>query len=121
MKRRPSWNRRESSVTSNGFFTVLRSDRWFSAAHLPGVSRYLADQPKAAASTQENDKSPENPAAAQPTQSTSTPNHAGSQETAILSQSMIPSTHDRALIRPVLIVLAAVVITGILLWWLASP
>jgi hypothetical protein len=117
MKRRPSWNRRESSVTSNGFFTVLRSDRWFSAAHLPGVSRYLADQSKGTASTQADKNSAENPTGAP----TSTPNHAGSQETAILSQSMIPSTHDRSLIRPVLIVLAAAVITGILLWWLASP
>jgi hypothetical protein len=118
MKSRRSWNRRESSVTSNGFFTVLRSDRWFSAARLPGVSRYLAGQSKGTASPQADEDSTENPPGAPPTQSTFAPDHAGSHKTAILSQSMIPSTHDRFLIRPALIVLAAAAITLILLWWI---
>jgi hypothetical protein len=117
---RRSWNRRESSVTSNGFFTVLRSDRWFSAMRLPGVSRYLAGQSKGTASPQANGKSTENPAAAPPPESTSvqTPGHAEGQEMAILSRSMIPSAHDRFLIRPALIVLAASAITLLLLWWI---
>jgi hypothetical protein len=79
---------------------------------LPEVSRYLADQPKGTASTQADKNSAENPAAAQPTQSG--PNHAGSQEAAILSRSMVPSTHDR---RVMLIVLAVTAITLILLCW----
>ena len=126
MKSRRSWNRRESSVTSNGFFTVLRSDRWFSAARLPGVSRFLADQPKGAASPQENDNSTENPTAALPPESRAVreqnaPCHADSQEMAILSRSMIPSTHDRFMVRPALIVLAAAAITLIMLWWIGNP
>lgn len=109
---RRSWNRREFSVSPNGFFTVLRPDRWFSAMRLPGVSRYLADQPKGTASTQADQNSTENPAATQPTPSG--PDHAGSQEAAILSRSMVPSTHDR---RVMLIVLAVTAITLILLCW----
>jgi hypothetical protein len=43
--------------------------------------------------------------------------HADSHETAIPPQLLIPSTHDHHLMRTALIVLAAIVISFFLLWW----
>jgi hypothetical protein len=128
-----SWNRRDFDVTPNGFFTILKPTRWFSAMRQPGgfrylvgQSRYLVGQSMKTASPQANENPTENPTAAPPSESTSVPeqralDHPDIQETAILSQSMIPSTHDHRLMRPALIVLAATAITSILLWWLAHP
>jgi hypothetical protein len=122
MKKSPrSWNRREFSVTPNGLFTILKPTGWFATARLPGGFRYLVGQSKRTASLQAHENSTENPTAAFPPKSTFGPeqkaiDHADSQETAILSQSMIPSTHDHRLMRLALIVLAATAITWLFLW-----
>jgi hypothetical protein len=42
LKTPKTWNRREFDVTPNGYFTVLKSSGWFSAARLPAGFRYLA-------------------------------------------------------------------------------
>jgi hypothetical protein len=122
MKGPRSWNRREFAVTANGFFTVLKPTGWFSAARLPEGFRYLTGRSKGSAAP----RADENSTAALPTEPTSVPelkalDHADSQETAMLSQSMIPSTHDHSPTRPALIVLAATAITAILLWWIVDP
>jgi hypothetical protein len=118
-----SWNRREFSVTPNGYFTVLRSTGWFSTVRLPGVFQYRIGLSDVTAFPQANENTTENPTTAPLLESTSMPDqtafgHAGIQETAILSQSMIPSTHDYRLMRTVLIVLAAAAISLIILLWL---
>jgi hypothetical protein len=115
-----TWNRREFDVTPNGYFTVLKSTGWFSAVRLPGGFRYLVGLSKGTAYSQ----ALENPTASPPPELISVPvqkslDHSGSLETAILSQSMIPSTQDHSLMRPVLIALAAIAISWILLWWIA--
>jgi hypothetical protein len=114
MKKSPRiWNRRGFTIAPNGFFTVLKSTGSFAAWRLPGGFRYLAGQlRKTAAPRAQNIQ-----AAALRHQ---TPGNSDSQETAtaILSQSVIPSTrHDRPL-RLVFIVLAATAITAISLWYL---
>jgi len=40
MKSPTSWNRRGSAVTSNGYFTVLKSSGWFPTFRLPDGFRY---------------------------------------------------------------------------------
>jgi hypothetical protein len=126
MKILRSVNRRGSSVQSAGFFTVLRANTWFAASRLPGVSSYLVDQSKWAASLQAHDNPTGNPTAAPLTVSISAPEqkaqgHADSRENAIPLQIMMPSTYDHRPIRLALIVLAAAAITLIMLWWIANP
>jgi hypothetical protein len=41
MSKPPSWNRRGSAVTPNGFFTVLKSTGWFPTFRLPNDFRYV--------------------------------------------------------------------------------
>src|SRR5271157_4146239 len=113
-----TWNRREFSVTPNGYFTVLRPTGWFSTVRLPGGFRYQVGLSEPTEFTQAQ----ENPTGALSLESTSVPEqktlvHADNQETAILSQSMISSTHDHHLMRTVLIVLAAIVLSYLILWW----
>ena len=121
-----TWNRRDFTVTANGFFTILKPSRWFSAVPLPGGFRYLVGRSKRTSSPPAHENPTENPTAAPPLESTSEPtqkslDHADGQETAILSQSMIPGTLDhrlmRALMRAALIVFAAIAITCALLWF----
>ncbi|MGP8271599.1 MAG: hypothetical protein ACLQLH_16165 [Terracidiphilus sp.] len=118
-----TWNRREFDVAPNGYFTILKATGWFSAVRLPGGFRYLVRLPKWTAPQQAQENSTENPTAAPSPESTfepvqKAPGHADSQETAILSQSMIPGPQDHKLMRLVLIVLAATAVTSIVLWWL---
>jgi hypothetical protein len=118
MKGSRTWNRRDFAVTANGFFTILKPTGWFATVRLPGGFRYLVGQSKGIASPQAH----ESPTAAPPSDSTSVPgrkapDHADSQETAMLSQSMIPGTHHRPM-RLALIVLAATAIASIFLWLL---
>jgi len=121
-----SWNRREFTVAANGYFTVLRSTGWFSAVPLPGGFRYLVGQTKRTAIRQTLESTTQNPTAAVQFESTygpeqNAPGRADSQETAILSQSIIPGTFDhrlmRTLMRAALIILAATAITFALLWF----
>jgi hypothetical protein len=116
-----SWNRREFSVTPNGYFTVLRSTGWFSTVRLPGVFQYRIGLSDVTEFPQAHEYSTENPTAPPLLESTSMPDqnafdHAGIQETAILSQSMIPSTQDHCLMRTALIILAAAAISFYVLW-----
>ena len=120
MKKSPrTWNRRDFIVAPNGLYTVLKSAGWFAAWRLPGGFRYLVPQSKGTASP----KTHENPPAVYPTERTfargqKDPGHADSQEMAMLSQGVIPSTRDRRPLRLVFIVLAAAAITAIVLWWM---
>jgi hypothetical protein len=122
-----TWNRREFSVTPNGYFTVLRPTGWFSAVHLPGGFRFQVGLSE----RNEFPLADEDPTAAPPSKSNfvseqNVLDHAGIQETAILSQSLIPSTQDHRLMRTALIVLAAAAISFYVLWlapftiWVAS-
>ena len=98
-----TWNRREFDVTPNGFFTVLRSSGWFSTVRLPGGFRYLIGEPKRAAAA----KADENPT--------------GGQATGVPWHFMQPGAQEHRPARLVLIALAAVAITGILLWCIQNP
>jgi hypothetical protein len=111
MKKSPrTWNRRDFNVAPNGLYTVLKSAGWFAAWRLPAGFRYRVPQPKATASPQAR----ENSAA---TFARKTWGRGDRQETAILSQSMMPTTRDPRPLRLVLIVLAATAIAVICLWW----
>jgi hypothetical protein len=112
MKKSPRiWNRRGFTVAPNGFFNVLKSTGSFAAWRLPGGFRYLAGQLKKPAAPRV-----QNVPAEAPRQKAA--GNADSQEAAILTQSMIPSTRDHRPLRLLFIVLAATAITAILLWWL---
>jgi hypothetical protein len=111
MKKSPrTWNRRDFNVVPNGLYTVLKSAGWFSAWRLPAGFRYRAGQLKKPAAPQVHDV----PAA---TFALKTWGRADRQQTAILSQSIVPSTRDRRPLRLAIIVLAATAIAVICLWW----
>ena len=99
MKTRRSVTHREFSVRSAGWFTVLKPDAWFPALRRPDrfrdLSSYFAE--------------------------TAAMDLANSRETTNLPQIIIPTTKDRSLIRPFLIVLTAVIVTSGLLWWIMHP
>jgi hypothetical protein len=116
-----SWNRREFSVTPNGYFTVLRPTGWFSTVRLPGVFQYRIGLSDVTEFPQANENTTENPTAPPPLESKfvseqTALDHAGIREAAILSQSMIPSMQDHRLMRTALIVLAAAAISFFVLW-----
>jgi hypothetical protein len=126
-----TWNRREFSVTPNGYFTVLRPSGWFSAVRLPGGFRYQVGLSERNEFPLAHENPTENPTAQPPLESNfvseqNALDHAGIQETAILSQSMQLNTHDFHLMRTALIVLAAAAISFYVLWlapftiWVAS-
>jgi hypothetical protein len=102
-----TWNRRDFSVGSAGYFTVLKPAGWFAASRLPGGFRYLGGQPKLAETTNALEQ---NAASA-----------ANSLGATIRFQTIEPGTHDHPVTRPALIVLGAAAITAILLWWTAFP
>ena len=99
MKSRRSFNRREFSVRSAGWFTVLKPDVWFPALRPPGTFR---DRSRQSVETTVVDR-------------------AGSLETTNPPQIMIPTSKDRRLMRQVLIVLTAMMVTSGLLWWIMHP
>jgi len=104
MKILRSVNRRGCSTESIGFYTVLRPNKWFAASRLPGSFHYLSSRFKGAALT--------------PAPERKTPSQADSRETTIQSQIMNRSAQDHRLVRPALIVLAAIAIPLIFLWLL---
>ena len=126
MKILRSVNRRGFIVASAGWFSVLKPNTWFPASRLPGDFCSYADQSKGIASPQAHENSTENPTTTPPPVSTSVPDQnaldcAASQETAIPLQILIPSTQDHRLMRLALIVLAAIAITWMFLWWIGHP
>lgn len=99
MKSRRSVTRREFYVRSAGWFTVLKPDAWFPALRLAprfrDRSRHLVE--------------------------TALVDHADSRLATNLPQIMIPTTEDRRLMRTALIVLTAMIVTSVLLWWIMHP
>ena len=108
-------------MTPNGYFTVLRPTGWFSTVRLPGDFQYRIGLSDVTAFPQANENPTQNPTAPPLLDSKfvseqNAIDHAGIQETAILSQSIIPGTQDHRLMRTVLIVLAAAAISFFVLW-----
>lgn len=91
------WNRREFNVAPNGFFTVQKAAGWFAAWRLPAGFRYPASQSRA----------------------TVAPPVAERAETRF--QILAPVARDRQLQRSLLIVIAAALITFLLLLWIMHP
>jgi len=117
-----AWNRRDFSVTPNGYFTVLKPMGWFSTLPLPGGFRYLIGPPNGIPSPEAFDNSmaaPQLGTAFVPGQAN--PNYADSQKTALPLQFTSLGTQDRHLTRPALIVVAAAAISWILLWCTSHP
>jgi hypothetical protein len=104
-----SWNRRETNVAQAGFFTVLRSDGWFSAlSRLPGGYRYVVKGP----ATPDVLVKPEGVQASSEEQS-----RAGGPGTQASLEFGMAKTRDFYLARTILIALAGAAITFGLLWW----
>lgn len=99
-----SWNRREFSVTQAGFFTVLKSNGWFSALRLPGGFRYLVG-----GRPEDESLHKSAPASAQIF------NQAGAQQ---IPLRIVSPSENRSPIRFALLALAATVITLVLLYQL---
>ncbi|HEY1985690.1 MAG TPA: hypothetical protein VGG85_09790 [Terracidiphilus sp.] len=99
MKLLRSITRRGFNVGTAGWFTVLKPNTWFPASRLPGHFRYR------------NSQSAE----------TTAVNRADSREPTKSPQIMIPTSKDRRLMRPALIVLTAMMVTSGLLWWIMHP
>jgi hypothetical protein len=95
MKIRSSVSRRDFSVEPAGYFNVLRPSTRFIASHLQRRFPYLVRQSKAA------DR-----------------DHADGQKTASLLQTVQPGMRERNIVRSVSIVLAAIAVTFIALWWI---
>jgi hypothetical protein len=96
MKILRSVNRRGFSVGTAGWFTVLRPNTWFPASRLPGKFHYPRGRSNGAAELD-------------------------GRETTVRFQAMTLGVRDRRLMRPALIVLAAIAITSVLLWWIMHP
>ena len=107
MKILRSVTRRGFSVGTAGWFTVLRPNTWFPASRLPGSIHHPGGRPR------EIDEP--RPAQIQPS------SHAGSQEMAILPQTMNMGMRDRGLMRMAMVVLTALAITSALLLWIITP
>jgi hypothetical protein len=99
MKILRSVTRRGFSVGTAGWFAILKPNTWFPASRLPGTFRYRSSQ----------------------SAGTTAIDHAGRLQTTIPPRIMIPSTPDRRLLRPALVLLAAMAITSALLWWIMHP
>lgn len=95
---RRSVTRREFTVRTAGWFTVLKPDGWYPALRLP---RRFHDR---------RDGSLEIPGIA-----------ARCPELANAPQIMMPTTEDHRLMRPAMIALTAMMITSGLLWWIMHP
>lgn len=99
MKYRRSLTHREFRVRSAGWFTVLKPDAWFPALRLPSGFHHRSNQ----------------------SVETTAVDQAYGYQTTNSPQIMMPSTKDRRLMRPALIVLTAMMITSGLLWWIMHP
>jgi hypothetical protein len=99
MKLLRSITRRGFNVGTAGWFTVLKPNTWFPASRLPGRFRYRISQ----------------------SAETTAVDHVGSQGTTNPPRILIPSREDRRLARLALVVLTAIAITSVLLWWIMHP
>ena len=99
MRMRRSGIRREFSVRTAGWFTVLKPDGWFPALHQHGRFHDRRSQSGGTAAA----------------------DHADSREWMNSPQIMIPNTVERRVMRPALILLAAMMLTSGLLWWIMHP
>lgn len=91
---------------SAGWFAVLRANVWFAASRLPDRFQYPNGRPKGGAGL----AVPERTAL----------NDAHSQKTTMPLQLVLPSAPDRRVVRHALIVLAAIAVTSLLLWWIMA-
>ena len=107
MKSPSSWNRRGSAVTTNGYFTVLRSTGWFPTFRRPNEFRYLSGQAAAHPADLAGKQTAANPP---PTQSL-----------LALRQIDTGQVSLRTVSRIVALALAALAITFIALWWIMHP
>jgi hypothetical protein len=116
-----TWNRREFDIKPAGYFTVTKATGWFAAWRLPGGFRYLFPQSREAKELQDAkpEETPANEPAFTSARGQMANDNADSQQTAVLSQSVIPGRSGHWLMRLVLIVFAAAAITYALLWWIA--
>lgn len=104
----PRWNRRETNVAQVGYFTVLRSEGWFSAWRLPGGFRYLIKGPPTPQCLQKPEGAP--PAEGQ--------NRSSGVDPQVSPQLEMPWTREHRLVRMALIAIVGVAITLCLIWWL---
>ena len=110
-----AWNRRDFDVTLAGFYTVLKPKRWFSALRLPGGFRYRIKGAGPESPTLASKLPPAPGSISSPKLNSA--DHTAGPETAIPFQLTTPSTPDRHLARPALIVPAGIAITVAALWW----
>jgi hypothetical protein len=96
-------DRRGSSVGSAGWFTVLRSKKWSAAPLLPG-SFHVSGR---------RSLGPAEPTAPE----LMAPKYADSRPATAPLQIMKLDVDDRGFMRPALIVLAAIAVSSVLLWW----
>jgi len=95
MKILRSVTRRGFSFGSAGYFAVLKPNTWFPASRLPVPFRFRRSQSAGASAIHQ-------PATLPPNIMTLSPEH-------------------RGLLRPAMVVLAAIAITSTLLWWIMHP
>jgi hypothetical protein len=98
-----SLSRRGSSVDTAGWFTVLRTYNWFATSQLPGSFR---DKSRRVAKSIAGREAP-----------SGTDFHGAS----VSLQMTDLRFQDARLIRAALIILGAMAITSILLWWIMHP
>ncbi len=115
MKSPTSWNRRGSAVTSNGYFTVLKSSGWFPTFRLPDGYRYA---------TGKSVTDPLHPVDVVARLAVSDPAASATvlpESTIALRQIDSGRVDLRALLHTVALALAAAALTFALLWWLMHP
>ncbi len=98
-----SVNRRGSSVDTAGWFTVLRTYKWFAASQLPGS---FSDRTRRAAESITKQKNL---------------NGVDFNTTTVSLQMTDFRIQDARPMRTALIVMGAIAITSILLWWIMHP
>jgi hypothetical protein len=126
MKGFRTWNRRDFSVTANGYFNVLKPTGWFATVRLPGRFRYRFGQSKGAESPRAHENPTEYLTAAPSPGAASASGQNGldqdaSEQTLSRLQILPPSSKVHGLMGPMLIALAATLITVIFLWALRTP
>lgn len=115
MKGSRTWNRRDFSVTADGYFTVLTPAGWFPTVRLPGGFRYRFGNHKTITSSQSSEDSRGYSTAILP--SPHAPkmivlDHAANLQALSQLPSLPPTDTDRNLTRIALIALTAIVLNS---------